>query len=218
MKVQWLGHSAFLISSKSGARIVTDPYQPGGYDGAIRHAPFNQPADVITISHDHPDHAYPRMVSGRPIIIKGAGRYVAAGIEFLGVQCAHDETGGSERGKNTIFTFTVDEIRVCHLGDLGHILNADQAAEIGSVDVMLIPVGGHFTIGPDEAWRVADQLAAKIVIPMHFKTEKIDFPIAGVDDFLKDKPNVKMQHSSTIELAKQDLPIEREIVVLTPAL
>lgn len=218
MKVQWLGHSSFLITTNSGVRIVTDPYQPGGYDGAIKHEALNQPADVVTISHDHPDHNYTAMVAGNPMVIKGAGMYVVSGIEFLGVQTMHDESGGSQRGKNTVFTFTVDGIIVCHLGDLGHVLTGDQAAEIGSVDVLLLPIGGHFTIGPDQAWQVAGQLAAKIVIPMHFKTDKVNFPIAPIEDFLKDKPNVKRLDSSTLELKKEDVPKDRQIIVLKYAL
>lgn len=220
MKIQWLGHSAFLITSQSGVRVVTDPYQPGCYDGGVNYGPFNQPADIVTVSHEHPDHSNLRMVSGHPIIIKRAGEYIASGTQFLGVQSAHDETDGSERGKNIIFTFTIDGIKVCHLGDLGHILTGDQAAEIGSVDVLFIPAGGHFTIASDDAWRVVNQLAAKIVIPMHYRTEKIgaDFPITGVDGFLKGKSHIKRLNSSTIELRKQDLPKDTEVIVLKPSL
>jgi L-ascorbate metabolism protein UlaG (beta-lactamase superfamily) len=218
MKIQWLGHSSFLITSDSGTRIVTDPYDPTGYAGEFRYKALNQPADVVTISHEHRDHFYPAMVKGSPIIIKGAGRFIAEGIEFVGTATAHDDSGGSQRGKNTVFTFTVDGVRVCHLGDLGHVLNSDQAAEIGAVDVLLCPVGGYYTIGPDQAWEVAGQLAAKIVIPMHFKTPKLDFPITGVDDFLKGKENVTRLGKSAIETTAESLPKEREIIVLDPAL
>ena len=220
MKIKWLGHSAFLITSESGTRLVTDPYQPGCYDGGINYDSFDQPADVVTISHEHPDHNNPKMVSGHPIIIKGAGMYIASGIEFLGVQVAHDEEGGLKRGKCTAFTFTIDKIKLCHLGDIGHVLTGDQAVEIGSVDVLFIPAGGHFTIAPDEAWRVADQLAAKIVIPMHYRTDKIgaDFPISGLEDFLKGKQSIKRLRTDTIELKKQELPMEREIIILAHAL
>lgn len=218
MKVQWLGHSSFLIVSESGTRIVTDPYEPGGFNGAIKYGPLNQPVDVIVASHEHADHFFPKMVAGSPIIVKGPGEFVVAGIEFYGVPTAHDPSEGAERGKNTVFFFTVDGIKVCHLGDLGHVLNKDQCAEVGSVDVLLAPVGGYYTIGPEEAWKVADQLEAKIVIPMHFKTAKIDFPIGPVDDFVKDKPHVMRLDSSTLDIRKQDLPEERQIVVLKHAL
>jgi L-ascorbate metabolism protein UlaG (beta-lactamase superfamily) len=218
MKIKWLGHSSFLVTSGSGFRIVLDPYQPGGFDGAIRYGNFGEPADVVVMSHEHADHNFAGFVSGQPLVIKGSGDYVADGIEFNGVSTFHDKSGGSERGRNTVFQFVVDGISVCHLGDLGHVLTNDQASEIGKVDVLLAPVGGYFTIGPDEAWKVADQLAAKIVIPMHFKTEKVDFPIGPVDDFIKAKPNVRRLDVSEIELRPEDLPSEREIIVLRPAL
>jgi L-ascorbate metabolism protein UlaG (beta-lactamase superfamily) len=215
MKIQWLGHSSFLITSDEGIRIVTDPYKPKEY---LRYRPLNQPADVVTISHDHSDHNYVQMVSGQPIIVKGAGEFIVSGIEFYGVPTMHDASGGSQRGKNTIFFFTVNGVKMCHLGDLGHVLNPDQAAEIGVVDVLLTPIGGYYTIDPEEAWEVADQLAAKIVIPMHFKTESADLPIAEVDEFLKNKPNIRQLNSSVLELRKEDVPEERQIIVLKHAL
>ncbi|MEN6519641.1 MAG: MBL fold metallo-hydrolase [Armatimonadota bacterium] len=218
MKIQWLGHSAFLITSDAGVRIVTDPYQPGSFNGGLRYAPLNKPVDVVTISHDHADHNYVHMVAGKPIVIKVAGMYMASGIEFNGVQTMHDTSSGSERGRNTVFTFTVDDIKICHMGDLGHVLSSDQAAEIGAVDVLLVPVGGYYTIGPKEAHQVANQLAAKIVIPMHYKTEKVDFPIVGVDEFVKGMPNVTRLDSSILEIRKEDVPEERRIIVLKHAL
>ncbi|MEN6370584.1 MAG: MBL fold metallo-hydrolase [Armatimonadota bacterium] len=218
MKIQWLGHSSFLITSDAGVRIVTDPYQPGSFNGGLRYAPLNKPVDVVTISHDHADHNYVHMVEGKPIIIKGAGMFMASGIEFNGVSTFHDTSGGSERGRNTVFSFTVDNIKICHLGDLGHVLKSDQAAEIGAVDVLFVPVGGYFTIDAKEAEKVADQLSAQIVIPMHYKTEKVDFPIVGVDEFIKGKPNVTRLDSSVLELRKEDVPEEMQIIVLKHAL
>jgi len=218
MKIQWLGHSSFLVTSDEGVRIVTDPYESGAFEGALKYSPLEKPVDIVTISHEHADHNHVQMVGGNPIVIKGAGRFLASGIEFIGVQTMHDTSGGSERGRNTVFTFTVDKIKVCHLGDLGHVLNSDQAAEIGAVDVLLAPIGGYFTIDAKAAWQVADQLAAKIIIPMHFKTEKVDFPIIGVEEFIKNKPNVTRLDSSIFELRKEDVPEERRIIVLKHAL
>lgn len=207
-----------MITSESGIRIVTDPYEPGAYDGALRYGAIKEHVDVVTVSHEHADHAGVKFVPGQPIIIRGAGMFVANGIEFYGVQTGHDASGGKERGKNVVFVFTVDGIKVCHLGDLGHVLTAEQASQIGAVDVLLAPVGGYFTITAEEVWQVADQLAAKIVIPMHYKTEKVDFPIVGVEDFIGGKPNVKQMKASTVELKKDNLPKEREIIVLKHAL
>jgi len=218
MRVKWLGHSAFLITSEAGVRIVTDPYEPGAFGGAIGHRNFGEPADVVLMSHEHSDHGYAGFVTGQPIVLRGAGEYKAAGILFNGVATFHDSAGGAQRGSNTVFRFTVDDVRVCHLGDLGHVLTAEQAAAVGAVDVLLVPVGGNFTIGPEEADKVADQLAAEIVIPMHFKTDKVNLAIGSVEDFLRGKANVRRLEGSEIELSSSSIPAERQIVVLKPAL
>jgi L-ascorbate metabolism protein UlaG (beta-lactamase superfamily) len=130
----------------------------------------------------------------------------------------HDPSKGSERGKNTIFSFSVDGVRICHLGDLGHVLSQKELAEVGSVDILLIPVGGLFTIDANEATQVAEQIKPKVLIPMHFKTEKCAFPIAPVDDFLKGKPNTRRAGKSEVSFSKATLPQQTEIVVLEHAL
>ena len=218
MKIKWLGQSMFFITSANGIRIVLDPYKPGGFGGMLNYGALKDPADVVSVSHEHEDHSYVQGVLGNPMALRGAGKFVASGIEFQGVDAYHDAYKGAERGRNTIFFFTVDGVKVCHLGDLGHLLTAEQAALIGAVDVLLLPVGGTYTVGPEEAWRVADQLNAKIVIPMHFKTPKVGFPIVPVDLFLKDKANVRRLPGSEIEITQADLEGERKIVVLQHAL
>ncbi|MDO8683934.1 MAG: MBL fold metallo-hydrolase, partial [Armatimonadota bacterium] len=207
-----------VITSENGTKILTDPYESGAYDGNIRYAPIKEKVDVVTVSHEHADHGHLKDLPGEPVILRGAGGYVASGISFQGISAFHDKSHGAERGVSVIFTFIVDDIKVCHLGDLGHELSSDQAAEAGAVDVLLTPVGGLFTIDAKEAWTVANQLASKIVIPMHFKTPKVGFPIAPVDEFIKDKPNVKRLGKSEVEINKNTLPSEREIIVLEPAL
>jgi L-ascorbate metabolism protein UlaG (beta-lactamase superfamily) len=135
-----------------------------------------------------------------------------------GISTYHDPSQGSERGSNTIFTLKIDNIQLCHLGDLGHLLSDKELAEIGPVDILLIPVGGFFTIDPKEATRVAEQIKPKIVIPMHFKTAKCGFPIAPVEDFLKGKTNTKRPKASEATFDKATLPQQMEIVVLEHAL
>jgi L-ascorbate metabolism protein UlaG (beta-lactamase superfamily) len=218
MKIKWLGHSCFLITAENGTRVLTDPYESGGFGGSLNYGPVNEKVDVVTSSHEHADHGYLKDLPGTPVILRGAGSFVAQGVSFEGTATFHDDRHGADRGSNVVFAFVVDGVKICHLGDLGHVLSADQAANIGAVDVLLSPVGGFFTIGPDEAWKVAEQLAAKIVIPMHFKTPKVDFPIGPVEDFIKDKPNVKRPGLSEVKITKADLPAEREIIVLEHAL
>ena len=218
MKVKWLGHACFLITADNGKRIITDPYESGAFGGAIKHAPITERVDVVTVSHGHADHGSVAPLPGKPVALRSPGGFVAEDFEFHGTATCHDDSHGAQRGANVVFSFIVDGIKICHLGDLGHTLTGDQAADIGAVDVLLAPVGGFFTIGPEDAWTVAGQLAAKVVIPMHFKTPRVDLTIGPVDDFLKGKSSVKRLDTSEIEFAKDRLPQEREIIVLQPAL
>jgi L-ascorbate metabolism protein UlaG (beta-lactamase superfamily) len=211
MKVKWLGHASFLVTSEEGKKIITDPYNIAG---GINYAPINESADVVTISHDHGDHNNERAIKGNPQVIRGEGIKKVKGIEFKGISSHHDAARGSQRGNNTIFCFTIDGINVCHLGDLGHLLSDKQIADIGPVDILLIPVGGYFTIDAKEATTVYQSLKAKIVVPMHYKTSKCGYPISKVDEFLKGKENARNLNSSEVEYKKAELPKEAEIVVL----
>ena len=214
MKIVWLGHAAFLITSESGKKILTDPYEAGSYDGALAYKPIAEQADVVTVSHQHADHYTPKGLKGHPEIVMGPGVRTAAGFTFKGISTFHDPNGGAERGENTLFVFTVDEISICHFGDLGHVLNDDILSEIGTVNVALIPVGGFYTIDASEATEIITKVAPNIVLPMHYKTEACHFPIAPVDDFLKGKENVERMDSSELSLTKNELPAETHINVL----
>ena len=215
MKLKWLGHSCFLITSETGLRIITDPYSTVG---GINYSPVNEAADIVTVSHNHRDHNNIAAVQGKPEVITGSGTKTAKGIQFKGIASHHDESKGKERGANTIFCFTVDGIRLCHLGDLGHELSREEIAQIGNVDVLLIPIGGFFTIDAKVAAKVGDDLKPKVILPMHYKTSKCDLPITGVEDFLAGKKNVKKLNSSETEFKAGKLPEATEIVVLQPAL
>jgi L-ascorbate metabolism protein UlaG (beta-lactamase superfamily) len=218
MKIKWYGHAAFLITSEQGIKIVTDPYESGAYGGQLAYGKIKDQADIVLVSHDHADHNDTKSLPGSPQVIKGSGTKTGKGISIKGIPTYHDPSKGSERGSNTIFTFSVDGIQVCHLGDLGHILSDKELSEIGPVDLLLIPVGGYFTIDPKEATRVSEQLKPKILIPMHFKTEKCGFPIAPIEEFLKGKSNLKQPKTSEVSLNKATLPQQMEIVVLEHAL
>jgi L-ascorbate metabolism protein UlaG (beta-lactamase superfamily) len=218
MKIKWYGHSAFLITSDQGAKIIIDPYEPGAFGGQISYGKIKDQVDIVLTSHDHADHNYTKDLPGTPQIVKGSGSKTAKGISMKGISTYHDPSQGSERGANTIFTLKIDNIQLCHLGDLGHLLSDKELAEIGPVDILLIPVGGFFTIDPKEATRVAEQIKPKILIPMHFKTAKCGFPIAPVEDFLKGKTNTKRPKASEATFDKATLPQQMEIVVLEHAL
>ncbi len=213
MKIKYLAHAAFLITSDSGFKIITDPYTAGG---GIKHGEIKETADVVTISHEHGDHNNAGVIKGNPQVLREAG--MVRGIKFKAVPAAHDNQGGKQRGKNIIFCFEVDGVKVCHCGDLGHELNAEQVKATGAVDVLMIPVGGFFTIDAKTATRVGEQLKPKVIIPMHFKTEKLDFPIAGADEFTRGQGNVTHVNGSEIELKAGNLPAATQIMVLKPSL
>jgi len=215
MKIKWLAHASFLITSDAGIKIITDPYETGG---GLSYGEIKESADIVTVSHDHADHNNVSAVRGNPEVVKGAGTRKVKGIEFKGIPCCHDEAGGKLRGDNTIFCFDVDNIRVCHLGDLGHLPSDKQVTEIGKIDILLTPVGGYFTIDAKAATQVSEQLKPKVIIPMHFKTGKCAYPIADVEQFLRGKKNISRLDSSEVEFKNSELPTTTQIVVLKPAL
>jgi len=218
MKIKWYGHAAFLITSDQGVKVIMDPYESGAYGGQLTYGKIQDHADIVLTSHDHADHNDVKSLPGSPEVVKGSGSKTVKGISIKGVPTYHDPSKGSERGANVIFSFVVDDIRVCHLGDLGHVLSDQEVAEIGPVDLLMIPVGGYYTIGPKEATRVAEQIRPKVLIPMHFKTPKCGFPIAPADDFLKGKSNVKRMKANETAFNKGALPKQMEIVLLEHAL
>lgn len=217
MKVKWLGHSSFLVTSDDGVRIITDPYKPGAF--GLGYGSIKDQADIVTISHEHDDHNNADGVPGNPQVVRGPGLHTVNGIEFKGIACHHDESGGKERGSNNIYCFTVNGIRLCHLGDLGHVLDNDQLAAIGAVDILLIPVGGSFTIDAKGADKVIDQIKPRVAIPMHFQTARCpDFPVCNSEPFLAGKSNVKRLSKPEVEFESGGLPAQTEVIVLEPAL
>jgi len=218
MRIKWYGHAAFLITSDQGVRVMMDPYEPGAFGGQLSYDRIHDSVDLVLTSHEHADHNYTKDLPGSPQIVSGAGTTTIKGMTIKGIATFHDPTQGSERGVNTVFTFNVDGIQVCHLGDLGHVLSLNEVAQIGPVDLLLIPVGGFYTIDAREAARVAELMKPKILIPMHFKTEKCGFPIAPVEDFLKGKARVKRLGASETSLSRRELPQQVEILVLAHAL
>lgn len=216
MKIKWLGHSTFVITSENGTKILTDPYEAVF---GLQYGNIDESADVVTVSHDHGDHSNVAAVQGNPKVIKESAPLEVKGIRLRGIDTFHDNSGGSERGANIVFCFEVDGIKICHLGDLGHILTDQQAAAIGSVDVLMIPVGGNFTIDGKTADMVIDMLRPAVVIPMHYNNKRCpEFPVAGIDGFTTGKTNLTIVSSSEIEYNAGELPASTQVVVLEPAL
>jgi L-ascorbate metabolism protein UlaG (beta-lactamase superfamily) len=215
MQISWLGHSCFLLISDKGTRIVADPFDVRSYSNQLTYPPIDVSADVVTMSHtSHGDHNYADGVRDRSLVKSKLKETVFKDVRIYGVGSYHDRSNGAERGPNTIFVFEIDGMTVVHLGDLGHVIGEIQQRAIESpVDVLLCPIGGHYTIDANEADESIAKLHPRIVIPMHYKTAHCDFPIDGIETFIVGRKNVrKLPWFVTIDRAS--LPQETEIWVM----
>ena len=212
MKLQWLGHSSFRLEESTGTSVVTDPYH--SYIG------IEMPevtADVVTVSHKHDDHSYVGAVKGNPMIIDTVGYFdVKDSIGILGIETNHDEVDGEKRGKNIIYKYRIDGIDVCHMGDIGEECTPELAEAIGPVNILLIPVGGEYTIDADIAKDYVDKLMPDMVIPMHYRTRGVDLDIDKVDAFLRhfDDEMIEEIEDDTIEITRSQFDDEYTRVVV----
>ena len=214
MQLTWLGHAAFYIQASDDSRIVIDPYESGSFGGAISYPAISVEADAVFTTHQHADHAATDSLPGKPELYAEEETATVGSVDVTGFHTFHDTTHGSERGGNTIYVLEDNDLRLVHLGDLGHELGPDAIQSIGRVDVLLAPVGGLFTIDAATADRVVDALHPRVVIPMHYKTPDCGFDLAPVEDFLKTQDQVERWEEPTIILDPGSLPRERTTIVL----
>jgi L-ascorbate metabolism protein UlaG (beta-lactamase superfamily) len=212
MEISFLGHASFRIKSKENT-VVTDPFDPEmvGFK-------FSQvSANIVTVSHEHSDHNRVDLVSGVEKVIRGPGEYEIAGVSIIGSGSFHDESKGSERGPNIIYVIEIEGMRVVHLGDLGHQLSEKLIGEIGEVDVLMIPVGGVYTIGPKQAVEVVNALSPKIILPMHYQTSDLNSAsftkLCSVDEFLS-LLSIKVEKRQKLTLRKETIPVDEQLVIL----
>jgi L-ascorbate metabolism protein UlaG (beta-lactamase superfamily) len=209
MDLVWLGHACFRLRGRT-ATVVFDPYGPERGKLAANSA------DVVTISHDHPGHNHVGSVTGQRKVLRGPGEYEIGGVSVTGVQTAHDGSGGRDRGGNTVFVVELDEVVVCHLGDLGHGLTADQVEAIGRVDVLLAPVGSGAGLSTTLLAEVVGQLDPKVIVPMHHRVSAKDGDDEAVAALCRQLgvgvPTAQARLTSTAD----SLPEERRVVVLEP--
>jgi len=217
MNIKWLGHSCFILTSSAGNTLLIDPYDIDAYPDTLLYDEIVFSANVAMASHGHADHANMEAVGGTPMLVTTAVPREVEGFCIRGVATFHDTEAGAQRGDNIVFIITVDGINICHLGDLGHELTPEQVAEIGQVDVLLIPVGGTYTIDALTATRVWQQLTPPLAIPMHFRNAKCLLPIDDVEPFLTGKKDVDVLEVSEMELTEDNLPASPKIVALEPA-
>jgi L-ascorbate metabolism protein UlaG (beta-lactamase superfamily) len=203
MDITYLGHSSFKIKTKT-ATVITDPFDPkmvglkySGVEG-----------DIVTVSHDHKDHNAIDKVSSVKKVVNGPGEYEISGVTIMGYRTFHDNKQGEEKGENTVYVIEADGLRLVHLGDLGHQLSDDLVEEIGDVDVLMIPVGGFFTIGPKEATEIISKIEPYFVMPMHYKvpglSPEFGEKLLPVTDFLKES-GITTENLPKFSLKKEDI-------------
>jgi L-ascorbate metabolism protein UlaG (beta-lactamase superfamily) len=208
MEINWLGHSCFKIRG-SQATVITDPYSPDlGYS-------LGKPkARIVTVSHQHPGHSYVPGVGGDPKLVAGPGEYEISDILIIGIATFHDAENGAQRGKNTVYLMEIDEVSLCHLGDLGHMLSAEQIEELGNVDILLAPVGGVSTIDAPVAAELARRLEPKVVIPMHYQTEALSWELEPVERFLKEMGGEQVTPQPKLSFNRSNLPASTQVYLL----
>ena len=209
MEITYLGHSCFRLRGKQ-ITIVTDPYGPEtGYNLG------KTTADILTVSHTHKDHSYVAGIGGEPRIVSRPGEYEIGGVLIIGLPTYHDAEKGARRGKTTVFTIEMDELSLCHLGDLGQPLTDSQVEELGRVDILMVPVGGIYTITATTAAAVVRQVEPRIVLPMHYRT-----PASGYQDldpvtrFLHEMGIQQETYQPKLNVTKTNLPQMMQVVLL----
>lgn len=211
MKITMLGHSAFVLEESTGTKIVTDPYN----DSVGQQMPHLR-ADAVTVSHDHHEHNNIGAIEGDPIIIDCEGAFEISGVHISSVLANHDNHGGIRRGKTLIFKFRLDGVEVCHMGDIGEDCNAFLSEFIMPVNILMIPVGGKYTIDAERAKEYVDRLMPDVVIPMHYKTKNIDMGLDRVDDFIElfDDEDVMYVEGDSVTFDRANFDGERTKVII----
>lgn len=211
MDIIFYGQACFKIKGKA-ATVLIDPFDP---TKTSLKAPKDYSADVVLKTHDHSDHNYFSELTGDPVLIEGPGDYEVKGISIVGVSTFHDKTEGTERGKNTVYNLQFEGLSIVHLGDLGHKLTEEQIADIGNTDILMIPVGGYYTIDSKEAVEVVAQLEPRVIIPMHYAIDGHNSNLAGIEPFLKEMGAESVEPLPKLSITKDKLPEEPQVIVLS---
>jgi L-ascorbate metabolism protein UlaG (beta-lactamase superfamily) len=208
LKASWFGQSCFLCEGQ-GIRLVTDP--PAAEVG------YQLPQmaiDVATVSHGHFDHNNVKALRGAPAVINTPGVHEVKGLRVEGLSTFHDNVSGAQRGPNVVFVWEMDGVRVCHLGDLGHLLDGETLQDLGRIDLLLIPVGGIYTVDAVTARQVVDQIQPRVVVPMHYQTPALSIKLGGVDDFVRLFPLAQVRRDHELQVEQPGMPGLPEVVVL----
>lgn len=213
MKIKYLGHSSFLLTESTGTSIVCDPYSE-----QIGYVMPKVSADAVTVSHHHYDHDNLAAVGGNPVILDKEQGYELSGVVINAIKSFHDDDSGAKRGENVIFKFRMDGLDVCHLGDLGEECSAELIEAILPVNILLIPVGGNYTIDAAMAKEYVDRIMPDVVIPMHYRTKGCNIDIEKVDEFVslfEDEENVEIEEADgELEFSREDMDGEQTKVII----
>ena len=209
MEITWLGYACFRLKGKN-ITVIADPYPPG-----LGYALDKPSADIITVSHNHDNHSYISPITGEPKLINRPGEYEIGGALIIGISAFHDAENGATLGKNTIYAIEVDDVTVCHLGDLGHPLNSNQTEELGNIDVLLVPVGGGTTISAAQAAALIRNIEPKVVIPMHYQTPTLTKELDSIDKFLKEMGLTSIEPQPKLTINRSNLPLNTQVIILS---
>jgi len=212
MDITFLGHSSFRLKGKT-ATVVTDPFDP-----EVVGLKFPKvAADIVTVSHQHEDHNQADLVKGVKRLVSGPGEYEIMGVSIIGIPTFHDEKKGAKRGKNTIYVYEMDGLRLVHLGDLGHKLHEKILEKIGDIDILMVPVGGEYTIGPTEAVEVARAIEPKMVIPMHYQMPGLNpatfAKLSSTKPFLAEI-GLLVEKTDKLSVKKENIGEESKVILL----
>ncbi len=215
MNIQYYGHSCFKITTKPAGRATEDVvffFDPFNKSVGLK-PPFGQ-ANVVFVSHQHRDHNNASILKGDPTILETAGEFAVKGMNVIGFETFHDDKEGAERGKNTVFVIETEELRLCHLGDLGTDLTSEQLSKIGELDILFIPVGGKYTIDGKKAAEIARKIEPKMIIPMHYKIKGSNADLSDEKTFCSEMGNCPKDKVNKITLKKKDLEEKNLEIVL----
>lgn len=212
MKIEYLGHSCFKLTESTGTTVITDPYSS---EIGIN-LPKELKADAVTVSHDHYDHNNVNVIGGTPTIIRKEGFYELPGVEITAIKSYHDTEEGALRGENVIFKFRMDGMDICHLGDLGEDCSAELIEMLLPVNILLIPVGGTYTLDAEQAKEYVDRIMPDIVIPMHYRCKRVNIDLDRAQGFLDefDDEDVSVCGKNVLEFSRDDLTEEQTKIIL----
>jgi L-ascorbate metabolism protein UlaG (beta-lactamase superfamily) len=216
MEISWLGHACFQLRGKN-VTLITDPNSP--QQGSSCEEPprlGKRNASIVTVSHDHPGHNYVEGVIGNPRVVSRAGEYEISEVLITGVAAYHDKQRGQLHGRNVIYVIHIDDLVVCHLGDLGHPLQEAQLEEVADADILFVPIGGGHSLDAAQAAEVISQVEPRIVIPMHYPNEGGEEPAPALKTFCREMGVEKIEFQPKLNVTRSSIPAEMQVVLLSP--